>query len=356
LNEDFESLLKGSGICGRGAQHSGLFELAAALGNRELLTQLYDVNEINVKNVCSRMRNGHFCEFCIEEEIAFAASHFDELVFEELKNLDICIVDQILSSPRLRLKDEDSLFELICEFDCESPVLFRHVLSDYLSCETMSVFLDLVCPPAPDPVMWSSLCRRLLLPVWRPPSKLCGTVEILIKEAASLDGIMSYLTKKHGGNVAEKGIVRITAKSAAYDHPAYAVTNVADLTSDVCFWSKNEPDQWVCWDFGEMRVRPTSYTIKAWCLNSWVIDGSLDGTRWTVNAWVIDGSLDGTRWTEIDRRTYKRFFTSCYAVPASFRVSKPAQFRFLRLTQGHTPDYASWLRLRTVEFFGTLFQ
>jgi hypothetical protein len=47
----------------------------------------------------------------------------------------------------------------------------------------------------------------------------------------SLEGIISYLTKKHGGNVHEKGIVTITSKSVYDPELQRALKNVADLTS-----------------------------------------------------------------------------------------------------------------------------
>jgi hypothetical protein len=40
-----------------------------------------------------------------------------------------------------------------------------------------------------------------------------------MKVAESLEGIISYLTKKHGGNVHEKGIVTIASKSVYDDDP-----------------------------------------------------------------------------------------------------------------------------------------
>jgi hypothetical protein len=125
--EHFESLMKGSEIVGSGSEMRGLCEFAAVLGNRELLKQLCDINEINRQNVCSRLRNGHFCDCCLEEEIVFAASHFYEVEFEELKDLDICLLERILSSPSLRLKDEDSLLEFICKLDWDRRILVRHV-------------------------------------------------------------------------------------------------------------------------------------------------------------------------------------------------------------------------------------
>jgi hypothetical protein len=72
------------------------------------------------------------------------------------------------------------------------------------------------------------------------PNQAPGSVELPLKEAKSLDGVISYLTKKHGGNVQEKGIVTITSQSV-YD-PHYALTNVADLTSGVNPLRTKKPD------------------------------------------------------------------------------------------------------------------
>jgi hypothetical protein len=162
-------------------------------------------------------------------------------------------------------------------------------------------------------------------------------------KAKSLNGIISYLTKKHGGNVQEKGIVTITSKSVD-DDPRLAVRNVARLTSGSCFSSKDEykPGQWVCWDFRDMRVRPTHYTITAVWLKSW----------------VVEGSLDGISWTEIDRQTnnqvFNQDFRACWNT-VSFAVSKPAGFRFIRLTQTDKNHAGKdLLVLDAVEFFGTL--
>jgi hypothetical protein len=58
-----------------------------------------------------------------------------------------------------------------------------------------------------------------------------------MKAPKSKEGIISYLTTKHGGNVNEKGIVTITSKSVYSDNPMHALKNVADLTSVCCFES-----------------------------------------------------------------------------------------------------------------------
>jgi hypothetical protein len=60
------------------------------------------------------------------------------------------------------------------------------------------------------------------------------------------NGVISYLTRKHGGNVHDKGIVTITSKSVKGDNPWFDAENVADLTDDSQFRSKNDPGQWIC--------------------------------------------------------------------------------------------------------------
>jgi hypothetical protein len=169
------------------------------------------------------------------------------------------------------------------------------------------------------------------------PTRSLSKAEFPMKAPKSLEGIISYLTKQHGGNVHEKGIVTIASKSVCSDHPMHALKNVADLTCDTRFWSGNEPDQRVCWDFREMRVRPTHYAIEARYLKSW----------------VVEGSLDGESWAEIDRKTNNQDFKDVCNTPA-FAVSKPAECRFIRLSQTDNHLGNDWLVLLAVEFFGTL--
>jgi hypothetical protein len=160
-----------------------------------------------------------------------------------------------------------------------------------------------------------------------------------MKGENSLDGIISHLTKKHGGNVHEKGIVTITSKSVNDENPRTDIKSLADLTSNALFCSENAPDQWVCWDFRDMRVCPTHYTLTGYRLKSWVLEQSLDGQTWTEIDWQT-GNQDfaGDRWTT-----------------ASFAVSSPAACRFIRLTQtGPRHDGADWFSLKAAEFFGTV--
>jgi hypothetical protein len=169
-------------------------------------------------------------------------------------------------------------------------------------------------------------------------------VEILMKEDNSVDGIISYLTTKHGGNVDEKGIVTITSKSRM--NQGKSPNKLADLADDSWFSSDSQPGQWICWDFHERRVRLTHYTL-------WIA---------YVKSWVLEGSPDGETWTEIDRQTDNQDFTDVDLMfpkawkAVSFAVSDASDFRFIRLTQTDMDHRGSHylLCMRAVEFFGTL--
>jgi hypothetical protein len=129
-------------------------------------------------------------------------------------------------------------------------------------------------------------------------------------EANSLEGIISYLTQKHRGHVHDKGIVTITSKSVLSDDSENAGWNLADFTSHYGFITKSGPDQWVCWDFHESRIRPSHYTIRS---------------KW-LKSWVIESSLDHVNWTEIDREVNK--CDMAYSPhEGSFVIANPAQWR-----------------------------
>jgi hypothetical protein len=172
------------------------------------------------------------------------------------------------------------------------------------------------------------------------PEKLMKELDFALPQPESLEGIISFLTERHGGQVHEKGIVTITSKSTFREgeNPEFGPSRVADLTSDSYFWSKNEPGQWICWDFHEMRARPTHYAIRGEALKSW----------------IVEGSLDGENWTKIDRQTDNQDFKEHWNT-VSFTVSKPVKSRFIRLTQtDKRHDGIDYLFLLAVEFFGTL--
>jgi hypothetical protein len=268
----FESLMNGFEISPSCSDDEFLFEAASFLWNTELASQVAE-NEgaLNATNVLNRIERKAFAGVDFESEVEWAASHFYALELEAVKRMDMSIVEGIVSSGCLRLDTEDSLVDVILGFGFEGVILFGYVHSEYLSIGRVCAVLDGDWGTDLDGLVWSSLCRRLSFQCWGKRSDGLVSVEVKMKESGSLEGIISYLTTKHGGNVDEKGIVVITSKSVS-DGSA-AVRNAVDLTSDSFFLSQDAPGQWICWDFGELRIRLTAYTIKTWSMTSWIFEG-----------------------------------------------------------------------------------
>jgi hypothetical protein len=67
------------------------------------------------------MRRGHCSDDSIDEDVRFAVSQFAGRILEDVKALDIAIMERIVSSPDLRLTDEESLLEFIHSSDSDCP-------------------------------------------------------------------------------------------------------------------------------------------------------------------------------------------------------------------------------------------
>jgi hypothetical protein len=251
-----------------------------------------------------------------------------------LKGIPVSVLFHILSHNLLKISSEDDLFFYISAHLCSDPEyleLLQVVRFEYLSVECISSFLSALSDSI-DPRLWESISRRLISPVSR--SKSLKEAEFPSLVSKSFEGIISYLTRKHGGNAHEKGIVTITSKSVDM-RGSMNFSSLADLRSESHFCSRCQPGQWVCWDFHEMRVRPTHYTIRSPSLTSWVLESSLDGEAWTV----ID-------WKEAQ-----------WAATATFAVSNSAECRFIRLTQtGPSSCGMNVLSICALEVFGTLLE
>jgi hypothetical protein len=179
----------------------------------------------------------------------------------------------------------------------------------------------------------------------------CVRFSFPIKEARSMDGMIAYLTKRYGGNVQEKRIVSLRSESLP-SHRESALSAVADLNTDSTFETR---DKWVGWDFRDMRLHVTHYTISGWGPKSW----------------TLEVSVDGENWAEIDRQIDNEAFRDPESLStSSFAVARPNErgvdYRYIRLNQmaGHprqargtmwpTSDGDTPLRLRAVEFFGRM--
>jgi hypothetical protein len=157
-----------------------------------------------------------------------------------------------------------------------------------------------------------------------------------------MDGIISYLTKKYGGNVSELNIVDITSEMINAE-----LKCVADLESSDFFFSEDSPNQWICYEFKRHSVICNGYSI-----HTHPIDG-INGIHHPRN-WIIEGSSDGNNWMILDEERDNNELRES-DVWRSFRIGTQANVSQIRLRQtglNHGGDHI--LALSGFEIFGTL--
>ena len=174
--------------------------------------------------------------------------------------------------------------------------------------------------------------------------EITRTKEFVCDETSPLQGIIAYLTQMAGGNVHEKDVVQVTASSVASTCPS-SLKNAVELDTDSDFCTENQPGSWICYDFKERRVSPTSYSIRS----------HRDLTR--PKSWKIEVSNDGSSWICVDHRENSCDLLGNGFVTHNFSISTTpgGTFRFLRLSlTGENHNGSNRLDVTALEIFGTL--
>ena len=338
--------------------------IAHELDNQELMTSMLeavDVKTMSLEFAASvlkwRTKLVPLLKIDTDELVSRLASHLYDIPPDILAGLDVDSWSLLLSSPNVKISDEDWLYNVImkrAEQNQEYFQLLKHVQFEYLSVSTVMEFVAAVhsnnlIQRLTMPV-WDQIGRRLSLPCtisWSPPvGRYCGVL-CQFSQEEPLNGIIAYMTRKYGGNLHNLKIV--TASASGYlgeNFPANAIS----LAADTVFLSSPVPNSWLSYDFGERLVCPTNYTIRSW------FRGRVGAAN--LKSWVIEGSLDGETWDILDRRKDDNHLNDRNAI-GSFDISpKPERtYRFIRLRQtDKTHSGEDNIQLCSFEIFGTLFE
>jgi hypothetical protein len=112
--EFLEDFINGKPIEPLASESEGLYDGATALGNTELLDSFSrDEDRLDRSTVCGWLKRKSAVGRSVGEEIEFAASHFYEIDADDLKGIDVGLLELIVSSEGLRLESEDSLLTFI---------------------------------------------------------------------------------------------------------------------------------------------------------------------------------------------------------------------------------------------------
>lgn len=69
------------------------------------------------------------------------------------------------------------------------------------------------------------------------------------------------------GNIHDKGIITISSNSISDNDDKYHPKNLVDFDEDNIYESKNEKDAKVCFDFNDMTVQLSRYSILSYANN-----------------------------------------------------------------------------------------
>jgi hypothetical protein len=361
-NHCFESILKlcsGSKVRLRG-NDAFVRMVSNELGNRELYEAITAnlQDDLSVENIFDRLRFEFGIGDDCEAEIEFCSSHLYELEAADLRSLPFELFSSIISHKSIRLKDEDSFYSIIHSRVCtESDFLglFEYVRFEYLSSTSIEMFIELMNKSLEGMTMglWGSLCRRLSFGhrdfrddrfFGRFNYDVCPFVS-----SSPLDGILSHLSRKYGGHVSDGEIISITASGigSIIDTPEVnPLGNLASVGHGEVFYTRNAANSWICYDFKEMQISLTHYSIRTDC----------DYQCYHLRSWILEGSKNGLSWTELDRRENDTTLDSP-GVIGTFSIGEGngEGFRMIRLQQtGRNSRDTDELVVTAIEFFGDI--
>ncbi|OHT05646.1 F5/8 type C domain containing protein [Tritrichomonas foetus] len=158
-----------------------------------------------------------------------------------------------------------------------------------------------------------------------------------------MNGIISYLTGLYKGNIMKQNIINIEASSCGGG-------NISCLVSDDVednFYTDDEKNAWVLFDFKTYRVRITDYSIKTYDYNK-------DNNH--LKNWVLEVSNNKSDWEIIDTRSNDSSLNR-RSVCSSFEINQPnnnnENYRFIRIRlTGKNWKNLNYLVFYSIEFYG----
>lgn len=161
---------------------------------------------------------------------------------------------------------------------------------------------------------------------------------LLHKDKEDFNGIITYLTAKTGGNIHDNGTIAVSSNSY-FSPPKYLL----DFNCDA-YYQAGKADAWVLFDFKELKVKITSYSIMS---------NSGGENLYHLKSWDLEVSNDGVNWTKIDERRDHPKLNGSYAT-GTFEVRPNDYSRYVRIHQIDDPWGGGYLWFYYMEFYGYL--
>jgi hypothetical protein len=110
------------------------------------------------------------------------------------------------------------------------------------------------------------------------------------------------------------------------------------------FCTQNTPNSWICYDFKDMRVTLTHYSVRS----------RHDDNSNHLRSWILEGSIDCKSWVEMDHHMNDSSLASQGAI-ATFPISSTSDYQYIRLRHiGLSSSNCHNLVVNAIEFYGIL--
>ena len=361
--QDVVSLMNGRSISLTAENARFLEACARELENDELLDRIVgfqrDCGDVSFSNVVDRLRIKREFHSDCKNELDFLASHFFEAGLDVVRSLSVSDLELVVSSPLLKLESEDQLYDAIVSLSSENGEAFlsllRYVEFAFLSEPKLIEFLERIFPCFVDASVWGSVCacvRRFCgskakddlmnSARYHPlPAVSSCEFETFRNTSGAFNGIVAHLGAECGGNPHEYGVISITASGTGSLNQCHGVV---DYGWGSFWYSKDEPNSFIQFDFKSMRVCLSGYSLKSHYAN----------TQFFVS-WVIEVSDDGSTWEAVDERNTRALVGPNRVKTYECSRQRDKFVRFVRMRQtGKNSGSDDYLLLSQIEFFGKL--
>ena len=267
-----------------------------------------------------------------------------------MKTVEIEILASVIKNSKLRLEDEESLFELILglyEEDREYSSLFEYVEFKHLKSESVNEFIDQFDIEYLNIGTWQSICERLVGVCESPVEGeryILKNDEFRHKEGEEFKGIMRHLTEETGGNIDDNGTIEITSNSIY--NSSCNPRNIVDYQSSNYYETDCDVNSEICFDFKDKEIQITCYSLKS--------DGrGQNGNH--LKSWVVEVSNDHQKWDEIDKRENNSILNGANLIGTFDTKENKSFYRFVRLRQtGKSWCDNYYTAIASIEFYGKM--
>lgn len=341
--------------------------------NNEFI-EVENANKITIDNVFDLLRihekNKNFYSQNIQEEIEFIASHLYEICENYRSNMTKISIEsliRIFTNDELSLKSEDQLLDLInhlYKIDTKYSILYETVFFENVSNEMIHEFISIYNHNQMSNQIWIHLSKRLeygiKIPMMTSNETNKNRYSQRLKASHNnknlnlksnqndneFNGILNFLRNSANGHLENE--VNITASSTyTWSQLPRCVANF-DSNQKNYFISNNIPNSWIKFEFKNVRVRTTGYTIKS--------RENLEFPH--PKSWVIEGSNNDKEWEILDDEKNCPILNGSNVVHTfSMKYQSMKEFRFVRMRlTGKTWNNNDILSISSFELHGSIIE